>query len=316
MYGNDSKGISYTAGFFMLIAFAVAGIIIASIISIPVWTNMTGKSILDMEKYMLEPAYSNAIRVIQSITAIVGFLVPAILTAYLLNHKPFNLLGFSGRISGKQVGLLIFIVLAALVVSGSLSSINEQIPISSSWKIRFDKMEKDYMQQVEAIVGLDNAGQFLISLFIMAFLPALCEEALFRGGLQNFLTRSTGKPWVAIIIVSIIFSISHFSYYGFLSRMFLGIVLGLLYYYSGRLWISVMAHFFNNALAISMLYVYKMQGKPIQDAMGDTGGAGYWGFLLLPVLIALFILFKRMSPQQVKEPIDPGREELRNTPFY
>jgi membrane protease YdiL (CAAX protease family) len=316
MYENDSKGISYTAGFFMLIAFAVAGIIIASIISIPIWTNMTGKSILDMEKYMTDPAYSNAIKVIQSITAVVGFFVPAVLTAFLLNHKPFNLLGFTGRINYKQLGLVIVIVFAALVVSGALSGVNEQIPVSPSWKMKFDKMEKDYMQQVEAIVGLDNIWQLLLSIFIMAFLPALCEETLFRGGLQNFLTRSAGKPWIAIVVVSIIFSLSHFSYYGFLSRMFLGIVLGLLYYYSGRLWISVAAHFLNNALAISMLYIYKMQGKPIDEAMGDTATTGYWGFLMLPVLIALLILFRKMSPQPLKEPIDPEREELRNTPFY
>lgn len=315
MYNNDSKGISYTSGFFMLIAFTVAGVLLASVISIPVWTGMTGKSVLDMEKYLVYPEYSNAVKIIQSITAIVGFLLPAIITAFLLNRKPLRLMGFTGSIYWKQAGLVIALIGTALFISASLSYINQQIPISSSWKIKFDNMEKEYMTQVEAIVGLDNTGQYLLSLFILAFLPALCEEALFRGGLQNFLTRSTKNYWFSIIIVSIIFSLSHFSYYGFLSRMFLGIVLGLIYQYSGRLWLSILAHFLNNAMAITMLYVYKTQGKSMDVAMNETGGSA-WGLLAAPVLIALFILFKKRSNLPENETLDAEREELRNTPFY
>ena len=74
MYDSDSKGISFTAGFFMLIAFTFACIVLASFISIPIWTNMTGKSILDMKDSMTDPANSNAVRVIQTVTAIIGFL--------------------------------------------------------------------------------------------------------------------------------------------------------------------------------------------------------------------------------------------------
>ena len=68
MYDNNSKGISYTAGFFMLIGFAIAGLLLASVISIPVWTSMTGKSIKEMETAMTDPANSNAMKVIQCIT--------------------------------------------------------------------------------------------------------------------------------------------------------------------------------------------------------------------------------------------------------
>ena len=95
MYDNNSKGISYTSGFFMLIAFAVAAIFIAALISIPIWTGMTGQSFTEMEKGMSDPANRNAIKVIQILTTIIGFLLPAIFTAYLLNRKPMSLLGFT-----------------------------------------------------------------------------------------------------------------------------------------------------------------------------------------------------------------------------
>jgi membrane protease YdiL (CAAX protease family) len=320
MYDNNSKGISYTAGFFMLIAFAVAGIVIATIISIPVWTSMTGLGLKEMEKGMNDPANSNAIKVIQSITFVIGFMLPAIFTAYLLNRKPMDLLGFTRKINWKQIGIVCAIMITAMFVSAFLSYVNELIPISQSLKLKFDRMESDYNSQVEVIIGLNSFGEYILALIIMAFLPALCEEALFRGGLQNFLTRSTKKPWLSIIIVSILFSAAHFSFYGFLSRLFLGVVLGLLYQYSGRIWLNIIAHFFNNALAVTMIYVLKTQGKSLKQAIGENGDATWWGIFLLPAVIALFIVFRKIAAKP-KEPGEKGfdferNEELRNTPFY
>ena len=132
---------------------------------------------------------------------------------------------------------------------------------------------------------------------IMAFLPALCEETLFRGGLQNFLTRGTNNPWFSILVVSILFSLAHFSFYGFLSRVFLGIVLGALFHYSGKLWLCILAHFINNALAITLLYIYTQQGKPLQQAMKQDA-TSFWGILAVPVVIGLFIVFKNASARR------------------
>jgi CAAX protease family protein len=314
MYDSNSKGISYRAGFFILIAFALTGLLIASVISIPVWTNMTGRSIKDMETAMADPANSNAVKIIQCIQAIVGFFLPVILTAFLLNRKPFKLIGFSGKISWKQVGLVFVIMIAALFVSGFLSYVNEMIPVTESLKLKFDRMEADYNRQVEAIIGLNNAGEYIIALIIMAFLPALCEETLFRGGLQNFLTRSTKTPWLSIIIVSILFSLAHFSYYGFLSRFFLGVILGFMYQYSGKIWLNILAHFFNNALAITALYIYKTQGKPLEEAINDKTST-FLGVLVVPVLIVLMIVFKRLSASK-EEPPPFAFEEKQENPLH
>ena len=294
MYDSDSKGISYRAGFFMLICFAVAGLVLASIISIPVWTGMTGQSFEKFKDGISNPAYANAYKVVQSITAVMAYLLPAIVTAWLLNRKPLKLMGFSPDVKPAQAGLTLLIMLVALFIATSLAYFNEIIPIPQSWKIVFDKLETDYNQQVEAMVGLNNMPDYIIGLIVLAFLPALCEEALFRGGLQNFLARSTKNPWLSIIIVGLIFSAVHFSFYGFLSRFFLGVVLGFIYYYSGKLWLSILAHFINNALAISVLYYYKSQGRSLTEAINESN-SNWWGIFALPLLIGLFILFKKIS---------------------
>ncbi len=294
MYDSHSKGISYTAGFFMLIAFAVAGLVLASAISVPVWTAMTGQPFEAFADGMTNPEFANAFKVIQSITAILSYLLPAVFTAWLLNRRPWNLLGFSGQVKTGETALTIIIILVGLVVSTSLAYFNELIPIPNEWKLKFDEMEDNYNKQVAAIISLKNNTDYIIALLVMAFLPALCEEALFRGGLQNFLTRSTKNYWFSVVVVSLIFSAAHFSYYGFLSRFFLGLVLGLIFQYSGKLWLSILAHFVNNALAITVLYYFIRQGKTMEEAINQAN-SNWWGVFALPLLVGLFILFKRIG---------------------
>jgi len=294
MYDNNSRGISYTAGFFILIAFAVAGLIFAQEINFLVWHQMTGLPAAAIEKNFGNPAYAGAMKLMQAINAIVGFFIPAVATAAMLNRKPGQLLGFSTKIKAEQVGLAILIIIASLIVSTSLSYFNNHIPIPTTWKIRFDKAENDYNQQVEAIINLKTGKDYIIALVIMGFLPALCEETFFRGGLQNFLSRGSKWPWFSILVVSILFSLAHISFYGFLSRFFLGVVLGALYHYSGRLWLSILAHFINNAAALTLFYVYTQKGKPLEEVMKNDPTSP-WGIIVLLVVIGLFIVFKKIS---------------------
>lgn len=218
-----------------------------------------------------------------------------------------KLIGFSGTPSRLQFFVALLIVFFGLFASAGFSYFNSHLPVPADWKIHFDKLEDEYNSGVESIISLNSFSQFLFALFMLAVLPAICEETLFRGGLQNFLTRSTKKPWLSIIIVSIIFSLAHFSYYGFLSRLFLGIMLGLLYQYSGKIWINIFGHFLNNGIAITVLYVSILNGQSLQDAMKDNSD-NFWGILALPVVIILFVWFYKVSikgRETVKPPLPP-----------
>jgi hypothetical protein len=58
------------------------------------------------------------------------------------------------------------------------------------------------------------------------------------------------RPLPGIILSALLFSFFHFEFEGFLPRMFLGILLGVAYWYSGSLWVPILAHFFFNAIQI------------------------------------------------------------------
>lgn len=280
-YDNNSRGISYSAGFFILIAFALAGLVFASMIIKGIWNDV-------------DTAGPGAFKVFQILSQVMGYFIPALVTAAMITNRPLHLLGYKATPKWSQVGLVVVIFFVTLIFTGGLTYINHNIPIPANWKATFDKMEADYISQVDKIIRLRSTGDFLLALVIMGMLPAICEETLFRGGLQNFLTRATKRHWLSIIIVSLIFSAAHFSFYGFLYRLFLGIVLGLLFHYSGKLWLSILAHFLNNALVITILYINSTQGIPSKESM-KTEVSGWWGLLVLPVLIILFNYYKRIS---------------------
>jgi len=297
MYDNDSKGISYTGGFFMLIAFMIAGAVLAAQLSQVVWNLWGGENYLKVREDMSHSQHAVAIKLGQVLTSVVGFFVPALVTAWLLNRRPVKLLGFTAKPTWEQAVYTILIIATALFAANAFAWITQHIPLSDAWRTKFDNLENEYTRQTTAIMNMRGPVDYILSLLIMALLPAICEETLFRGGMQNFLSRGTHKPWLAIVVVSLLFSLAHFSYYGFLSRFVLGIALGAIFQYSGKLWLSILAHFVNNALIVTILYSYVRKGKPIEEAMRDGSGS-LWGIVAIPLLVGLLFMFKKISAGQ------------------
>ena len=300
MYDVHSRqGVSYMSGFFYLLGLVGLGLFFGSLLSGGVWVLMTGKSIFTMEKDMMDPRFANAIRVLQLVSTFFIFFIPAMITAMILSRKPLRFLGFNLYFSRKQIGITILIILACLPLVGALSEVNKVIPIPKNWELSFRKLEDTYAQQVKVLAQINGWGEYIISLLIMGLAPAIFEETLFRGGMQNILQKLTKNPWVAIGVTSIIFSAIHFSYYGFIPRVALGVVLGLIYYYSGSIWLSILAHFINNALVVSEIFYLTKKGESIDDAMNESYPI-WWGILAFAVLYLLFRLFRKVATKDRK----------------
>lgn len=105
-----------------------------------------------------------------------------------------------------------------------------------------------------------SAGELLLALVIIAVLPAVGEEVVFRGLIQNELYRGTRNIHLSIWVAAILFSAIHFQFFGFVPRLLLGALFGYLYYWSGNLVLAVLAHFVNNGVSVIALYMYQ-QGK-------------------------------------------------------
>ena len=133
----------------------------------------------------------------------------------------------------------------------------------------------------QAFIKADTLDVLWVNLLVIAILPAIGEEFLFRGVLQNFVRLTTGKKHFAVWMIAIVFSAFHGQFYGFLPRMILGAALGYAYLFTGNLWISIIMHFVNNAFAVVSSYtpiknnlpVVMQDGYVFESWMINTGSA-------------------------------------------
>lgn len=301
MYTKDSRpGHSYLSGLLILIGALAVGLFLGSLAAAGIWVVSTGKSFFTMEKDILNPQYADVIRVIQLVSTFIIFFVPAWAAAAIINKKPFKFLGFNRYFGMQQVILTVLITLATLPLVGALAEVNQLIPLSPYLEAKFKAMEDSYEEQVKVLSKISGWGEYVLSLLIMAIAPAIFEETFFRGGMQNLLQRITKNPWIAIGVTSIIFSAIHFSFYGFIPRVALSVMLGLLYYYSESLWLPIIAHCFNNALIVTQIYYLTMQGKPVEEAMKENYPI-WWGGIALVVLYFLYKKFREVAKQDLAQ---------------
>ncbi len=284
--------------FLILIGIWIGSFVIGSAAAIPIWIMMTGKSVLTMGKDMLDPANIDAVKMIQVVSTIIVFFIPAVITARIASIHPFQRLGFRKGIKVERVLTAGLIMLCALPLVGFLAEINKAIPISAGMKKVFDTMESQYAEQVKLMATFKSPLDYVIALFIIALMPAVVEEVFFRGGMQNIFMRWFKTPWLVIFITGFIFSAIHFSWYGFIPRLGLGMILGYIFYYTGNLWYSILAHFFNNALMITILYWQYTKDKKIDMEVGES--APWWaGIISAAIVIGLFVLLKKMTATKV-----------------
>jgi hypothetical protein len=139
----------------------------------------------------------------------------------------------------------------------------------------------------------NSSGVWLVNLLVMALLPALGEEMLFRGLIQRYMIGLTRNTHAAIWITACIFSAFHLQFYGFIPRLLLGALLGYLFVWSGNLWVPVLVHFINNALGVSIYYFAPaMASSNDLDHFGTSGDTCIYTFLSA-IIVALLLWYMR-----------------------
>ena len=300
----------------MLLVFIASGLMLGGLLSfLPLlqlvgWQDIFNTDSAKLIDRLLVPAHASTFRFMQFISTLFIFFIPAWIYAWVCHSKPAKHLGLSAQTPWQQQGVVFMMMMVALPVVGSLQEMTMQLPWSSSMLEEFKVAEKSYNKQIAVIARMDNVADLLLSLVMVAALPALFEEILFRGALQNLLTRWMKNPITAIIVTAILFSAVHGSALGFLSRIFLGILLGWIYYRSGNLWLSIIGHFVNNGIAILALYSTKKAGEALDPSKIDTHYPVWVGAIGIIALIGFSKLFERLMPKQhpddpVEQPIHP-----------
>lgn len=227
-------------------------------------------------------AGDTGMKIAQGLSSIFMFVVPPIVYYYVtrMKHQMYDL-GFRKPANPWWL-LLIGVVLMfiSLPVTNQLTRWNEAMSFGGV----FEKLE-EYLKMLEEtaaattekMLNVDTIGGLLLNLLVIALIPAVGEELTFRGVLQQGLMRRVKSPHVAILLSAAIFSFIHFQFYGFLPRMFLGILLGYMFYITRSLWTSIAMHFVNNGTAVVLYY---LNNKGIIDIDPEHFGEMQYSWLI------------------------------------
>ncbi|MEI7588460.1 MAG: CPBP family intramembrane glutamic endopeptidase [Chitinophagia bacterium] len=269
-------------------------LILGALISFSLVAAMLHIGINDIQKIILDPAYATTAQFANALASIIAFGLPSIAVAFVTQGNWKQNMGFFPVKTFHQVGLVLLLALAGLVLSGALGTLTEKIPIGASFKNWADGLEAQYKKALVSMTQMHSMLDVLYALLAVAIIPAIVEELYFRGALQKIVSDWTGKPIVAILITALFFSAIHFSYYGFLSRMALGILLGFIYEFTKTIWLPILLHFMNNGIAIVTLYVVRNDPARVEKAM-DENLPVYWGLIALVTIYLLFVKLQKNS---------------------
>ena len=243
----------------------------------------------------------NTLKWIQLLQTISLFLLPSLILAYLCAKVPWNWLQLDNKVNWKVLLWAIGIMLVALPAINLMSHWNQQM-VLPTWLSGVEEWMKAKEAEAEWLtkqfMSVTTISGLLVNLLLMAVLPALSEEITFRGVLQRLLNfqLSTFNSHLAIWLTAIIFSAIHMQFYGFVPRMLMGALFGYMLVWTGSLWVPMLMHFVNNAMAVLLYFMANRAGWDMDkvDAIG-TGNTLWLGIVSLVLTVVGIYMFRRST---------------------
>lgn len=285
----------------IFLALIVGCMVVASVLGVVVASIFYGFGIpanaLDQAAYY---------RILQSFGSVGTFMLPPLFFSYLSERKWFSYNRMNKAPGYTMSNIVIVMSLVLLPIVWILADWNEgwKLPEAlaglDEWMRRMDEQNSELVK----LMSRDSRiGILLINIFVMAMLPAVGEELMFRGTVQPFLQKWTKSPHWAIWITAFIFSAIHFQISGFIPRMLIGAYLGYLCFWSGSLWLPILAHFMHNSMSILSDFIMSRRGFDV-DNLNYTDIHGWKYILGVAIILAIggiYLLWKnRRIPENTE----------------
>ena len=248
---------------------------------------------LDNKVFPIE--YTQYLLVVQGVTMMI---MPSIIFTFLTNLRPWHSIGM------QTIKPIVWVLISIVAIV----SIQPLVQVLGIWNSKL--VLPDYLSLVERWMRESEANasvmmtqilqgahikNIIANILIMAIIPAIGEELIFRGCFQKVIGQWWRNPHLAIVFTALLFSAIHLQFFGFLPRFVLGLLLGYLFYWSKNIWVPIIAHFLNN-LGMLLLYYYYVEYGDIENPLNvQTSYDQPWWWLALGTLslaVTLFLGFK------------------------
>lgn len=283
---------------FVILASTLGFMIIALIIAFPVFGLDSLMGIPSLDE-INDPAAIKVLKFFQVVQAIGLFIVPPIILAWLFSGRTTEYLHINKSFSSVSVLLIAVLMFFAAPFINLMGELNSNM-VFPEWLSGVEQWMKNAELNAEeitmAFLKVDTTAGLLFNLFMIAVLPALGEELLFRGVIQRIFTKMTKNHHWGIWISAILFSALHMQFYGFVPRMLLGVLFGYLLVWSGSMWLPIIAHFFNNGIAVIAFYLIDkgLLNSDVEE-IGSASGSYYMAAISLGLIIVLILIIKKQN---------------------
>lgn len=241
---------------------------------------------------------TSVLQLIQVFTSIGPFLLPAVIMVLLCCEGPLrsNLM-MSKRFSWRSLAICIAIIIVSVPFVSWLEDVNLHMRLPdcmSAIETWMREREDAASELLKKFTDSSDVFVFIINILTLALLPGICEEMYFRVGVQTrlFCDKTRIQGYWAVILTAVLFSAIHLQFFGFLPRMVLGAILGIMLLLTGNVWYSVAAHFFNNTIALTIAYI-EAHGEKVEQPQWIES---WWAALLsAAAVVAMLVLLDRVE---------------------
>lgn len=253
-----------------------------------------GISITELASLISNPETAEVIGFIkfyQLLNQIGIFILPVAAYSLFISTSPGNYLKLDGKPTALSLliaGLMVYTILPFL---NYVAELNQEIILPEAfWSIE-QWMKAKELQAAEltrVFLRTETIGGLSINLFIVALIPAIGEELLFRGVLLRLIKELTNSVHLAVVISALLFSAIHLQFYGFFPRFLLGLILGYSFVFTQNLWVPIFLHFINNASSVIIYYLH--YNGFIKISMENFGASPNPVFIIGSLLATIWLM--------------------------
>jgi len=228
-----------------------------------------------MATYTQELVFSN------SIGQVMGLAIPALLAARLHSSEWVEYLRLRS-VDGRLLLLALVGIVGLQPVTQWLAQLNRQLPFPESLRLVEQSQLELIRQVLEGDLGL------VFNLTMLALIPGICEEVLFRGYAQRQFERAAG-PVGGILLAGGLFGLYHLRPSQLLPLVVLGLYMAYLVWRTGSLIPAIGVHVVHNGLAV--VSAHYVQSQPSYDLQALEQVSMPWYAILLGFVIVGGVLY-------------------------
>lgn len=226
----------------------------------------------------------NFMRAVMLINHLFSFIIPASLTAWIAyKNNIFKALRLQKLPKPSLIGLGFLMLMFSIPLVQYAYQVNKMIPLPQ-WMI---DMENSTGNILEAIIAKENFYEIIVNVLLIAVIPAIGEEMMFRGIIQQQFGRLLKNEHITVWLSAAFFSAIHMQFEGFLARMILGALLGYLLIWTRSLWVPMIVHFLNNGLQVVAIYALNIKPSDMQKI--EEGDKMHWTLGLASLMLVIMV---------------------------